>query len=190
MRERSSSAGFTLIELLVTMTVTGIMLAIGVPAFTNMIASGKLSAQVDELAGMLNYARSMALSQNSPVQFCPVGAVGSAVCGANWSLGWMVVTAPTAAAIAAGANPTLLQTHAIPAPITLAVSAAVVAPAWITFDPHGLTTTTANFALCDSRGAPYARTALLNSTGSVQTARQGMAAWNGAATGGATCTAP
>lgn len=180
------SAGFTLIELMITLVVTGIMLAIGLPAFSSMTQNSKLSGQVDELNSMLNYARNAALSQNSPVQVCPVGANGSTTCGSNWATGWMVVTAPTN-----GTTPVLLQSHTIvPTTITLAVSSTIVTPNWIVFDPHGLTTNTANFAFCDSRGEAYARTAYLVSTGAVQTAKAGIAAWSGTAVATTVCSTP
>jgi len=177
--------GFTLIELMITLVITGVMLSLALPAFSNMVMNARLTGQIDELKSMLNYARSTALSQNSPIQVCPVGAAGSTTCGSSWAAGWMVVTAPTAAAVAAGVNPTLLQSHTAPSSVTLAVSSAIVTPSWITFDTHGITTTTANFAVCDSRGSTYARTAYLSTTGSIQSGAVGVAAWSG---GAATCT--
>jgi type IV fimbrial biogenesis protein FimT len=168
------------------------MTAMALPGFKNLVMNTKLTGQVDEFVNMLNYARSTALSQNLSVQVCPVGTPGATACGANWSTGWMVVTAPTAAAVTAGAPPaTLLQSHTSPTTITLNATSttppAINALTGIVFDPHGLVTTKGYFAFCDTRSSPakYARTVVVNATGFVQTAAAGIAAWDGTA---ATCT--
>lgn len=176
---------------MVVLIIFGIMTAMALPAFNNMIMNAKLSGQMDELSTALNYARSTALSQNSPVQVCPIGTAGSTTCGTNWATGWIVVTAPTAAAITAGATVTLLQSHTSPTTITLTAASAAppltTALGSVVFDTHGLATTSAYFAFCDNRTNPekYAKTAIVNATGFVQTAPAGVAAWNG---GAATCT--
>jgi len=176
MGRRANAGGFTLIELMITLVITGIMLAVGLPAFNGMVMNTKLRGQIDELSSMLNYARSTALSQASPVQVCPVGSPGSTTCGTNWATGWMVVTAPNAA----GVNPVLLQSHTSPVTVTLNAQAGL---AGVVFDPHGLSTTAAHFAVCDSRGASYSRTLMVNATGFVQTAPSGnVTAWGSAAT--------
>lgn len=170
MRQRHT--GFTLIEVMVSLVVFGILSAVAAPQLINVVKTTRLTGQIDQLNTMLNYARNMALSQNVPVKLCPVGSPGATACGSNWAAGQMVVTAPTAA----GATPTLLQTYTAPATVTMSSNQNSV-----TFTANGLATTSTRFVICDNRGSTYGRSAVVYTTGFVQTAKAGIAAWNGGA---------
>ena len=55
--------GFTLIELMFTVVLMSILLAIGIPSFSNLIASTKLTNATNTLIGHLQYARSEAVKR-------------------------------------------------------------------------------------------------------------------------------
>ena len=63
--------GFTLIELLITLTVLGVITAIGVPSLRDFIVANKLSSNVNAFVGALSYARSEAIVRNQQVIVCP-----------------------------------------------------------------------------------------------------------------------
>jgi type IV fimbrial biogenesis protein FimT len=173
--------GFTLIELMVTIAIAAILIAMAVPSFQSMLVNNRMSAATNGLFNALNYARNAALTGNTTVLVCPVGAFGSTACGANWPSGWMAVNTGVA-------PPLLLQSW------TLAANApALTSPsgtASVTFNSRGITSgNAANFKLCDSRGANYARSLQVMATGLVQVSptggaglTNGTAVWGGALT--------
>jgi type IV fimbrial biogenesis protein FimT len=109
---RSRAPGFTLIELLIAMVIAAILLTIGLPSFTDLLARNRLTTQANDLISALNTARSEAVRQGAPVCVKRVSATAN-----NWSDGWRVfVDSSTARTISAAADfckteSTLLQVH-------------------------------------------------------------------------------
>src|SRR3989338_204818 len=64
MSSTTDMRGFTLIELMVTLVLLAILVAIGVPNFSQLINQNRVQAQADELKAFLLYARSEAVSKN------------------------------------------------------------------------------------------------------------------------------
>jgi type IV fimbrial biogenesis protein FimT len=63
--------GLTLIELMVTVTVLAILMAIGLPEMRSFIVSNRLGSDVNAFVGLINYARSEAITRNQNVIICP-----------------------------------------------------------------------------------------------------------------------
>jgi type IV fimbrial biogenesis protein FimT len=172
-------SGFTLIELMVTIAIMAVLLTLAAPSFRTLLLNNRLNSQVNALFGGLNYARSTALSANTVITVCPVGASNSPICGGNWQAGWMVVD-PSGAG-------TILLSSAAPAngPVltSLPPQGGGAAATTITFDTRGLTVNVANFSVCDSRGAAYAGSLMVSPTGFVQadsSSSPRTAVWNAA----------
>lgn len=113
---RRHSIGFTLIELLVTLSISGILLAIAVPSYTNTITSNRLSTTANAYVASLNQARIEAVRRNTSTQFCGATANGSDTLGTR--------CASTAGAVYAldsgGATATKIQdTISLPPTMTL-----------------------------------------------------------------------
>lgn len=83
---RARQRGVTLVELMVTLTVMALTLALGVPAFSRLIASNRLAAQTNELVGALNLARSEAVRRAQPV------ALRSGIGTQEYGVGWTIFT--------------------------------------------------------------------------------------------------
>lgn len=64
--------GLTLIELLAVIALTAITAAVALPDMSRWLAVRRTAAQADQLATMLNFARSEAARLNLPVYICPV----------------------------------------------------------------------------------------------------------------------
>lgn len=96
---RGYGAGFTIIELMITVAVASILLAIAVPSFNQMIVSGRLTAQSNEMIAAISLARSEAIKRNASVRLCRVSQANDTNCAgasATWQ-NWAILTGTTGA---------------------------------------------------------------------------------------------
>ena len=82
-----SNKGFTLIEMVVTITILGILAAIGMPSYTNLITNMRMSVEINTLSNSLNFARTEAMKRGSTTSVCPISS-GACSTSNNWSGGW------------------------------------------------------------------------------------------------------
>src|ERR1043166_5455125 len=72
------ATGFTLIEMLTVIVIIGIVLAISIPAVTNLMKSGGLRAATREVSNTLGLARQLAITQRTYARVVfPYSATGS-----------------------------------------------------------------------------------------------------------------
>lgn len=64
------ASGFSLLELLIVISMSGIILAIGIPSFQTLIVSNRLSAAANAYVSSFNEARLEAIRRNRATQFC------------------------------------------------------------------------------------------------------------------------
>jgi prepilin-type N-terminal cleavage/methylation domain-containing protein len=76
---RSRTTGFTLIEMLTVIVIIGIVLAMGIPAITNLMKSGGLNAATRQVASTLSLARQYAITHRTTtlVVFPYSGTIGA-----------------------------------------------------------------------------------------------------------------
>lgn len=65
---RVASSGFTLVELLVGMALLGILLAMGLPAFSNYMGNAKIRAAAANFHAAVQYARTESIRRNGGVE--------------------------------------------------------------------------------------------------------------------------
>lgn len=70
MRINKNNSGFTLIELLITLVVAAILLAWGVPSFQRFMDRTTLTSETNQWVGMINTARSEAITRGQRVSIC------------------------------------------------------------------------------------------------------------------------
>lgn len=63
--------GFTLIELLVAIAMLGVVLSLGLPSLRDFVVSNRLTSDINSFVGLVNYARSEAITRNQSVVICP-----------------------------------------------------------------------------------------------------------------------
>lgn len=149
-RAPGALAGFTLLELIVTMAVAGILMAIAVPAFRSFLQSDRLLTESNQLVMSLDYARSEAIKEDTSVEVCASSNGTTCSNVANWTSGWIVLSSANA----------LQPLQVVSALATGNSLNEANAQSQVTFDATGLASTLvvpAQFTLCDSRGAAYAR---------------------------------
>lgn len=76
--------GFTLIELMVAIAVFGILLAIALPNFSEMIINQRVRSAASDVFATLIFARSEAIKRNAPVRVVRSGTI--------WEAGWTAQT--------------------------------------------------------------------------------------------------
>lgn len=94
-----AARGFTLIEVLVVITISAILLAVGVPMFQSTIASMRASEAANSMVASLDLARTEAIRRGTTVSLCRVTSTDPTACdgsaagnyvGGDWAAGWMV----------------------------------------------------------------------------------------------------
>jgi type IV fimbrial biogenesis protein FimT len=88
----AAQRGVTLLELMVALSVLGVLLAVGVPAYTSIVRANQISAQSNNLLQSFTLARSEALKRGLRVSVCPIRNDDTSVCltASDWAGGWMV----------------------------------------------------------------------------------------------------
>ena len=76
-------SGFTLIELIITITIFGILLAIAIPNFTDLVRNQRIKAAAGDVYATLIFARSEAIKRNANVSVCQAS---------DWAGGWSIKT--------------------------------------------------------------------------------------------------
>jgi type IV fimbrial biogenesis protein FimT len=83
-------SGFTLTEMLVVTAIVSVLLGIAIPSYKFVTTSYRLSAELNNLSGDLQYARAEAIKEGNGATVC-VSANGVACTGGgNWNVGWIV----------------------------------------------------------------------------------------------------
>ncbi len=77
-------SGFTIIELMITVTVAGILLAVGIPSFQELIKSNRLTTQTNSLLTALHLARNEAVNRGHNIRVLPISG------NLDWAAGWQV----------------------------------------------------------------------------------------------------
>lgn len=84
--------GVSLIELLITMGVLVILLTMGVPELSALIARSTRTTELNTLVGHLHFARLQAIYRAGEIVLCPASSRAPATCtGTPWAAGYAVV---------------------------------------------------------------------------------------------------
>jgi type IV fimbrial biogenesis protein FimT len=160
-------SGFTLLELIIAISITGILIAMAIPSFSDMIRNNRLTTYANEFVTSLNIARSEAIKRGQHVVIRKTGT--------GWENGWQVfvdVDRPAGntakenvfnddadATLCEPTEDCLLRTYAaLPSPYTLRGNNNFVN--FIRYQPDGTSNNFGSFAIC-SEATPKAYTSRL-----------------------------
>ncbi|MHA7841459.1 MAG: GspH/FimT family pseudopilin [Gammaproteobacteria bacterium] len=86
--------GFTLMELLVTLTIIGIVAALGFPTLRYFIQNNRAMSLSTTFISDLAYARSEAVRQGKTISICASANTEQTACGTEWQNGWIIFLDP------------------------------------------------------------------------------------------------
>ncbi len=86
--------GFTLMETLLVMSISFIILGIGVPSYAQFIRDLRVSQATNELRQSLRVAQVEAVKRNSVVRLCPSNDGVACNAGDSWNQGWITYIKP------------------------------------------------------------------------------------------------
>jgi type IV fimbrial biogenesis protein FimT len=102
----------TMVELMVTVSIAGLLLAIGVPSYRYVTNSNRVSAEVNGLLMDMQFARSEAIKEGRPVTVCASAAAQQCDPTVNWQNGWIVFMDLNGNALVDPPNELVLRTQA------------------------------------------------------------------------------
>ncbi|WP_341303802.1 GspH/FimT family pseudopilin [Pseudomonas sp. TMP25] len=86
-----SSKGFTLIEMMVAIAIIAILASVGIPAFQNMTLNNRITTTTNGLLGVLQLARSEAVTKRRDITVCPSTDQATCTAGTAWREGVVVL---------------------------------------------------------------------------------------------------
>lgn len=89
---RGSNSGLTLVDLMATLAVAMVLVTVGVPGLSALVAGNRMAASTNDLVTHLQYARSESIKRQLPVSVC--ASNDGQVCSGSteWGAGWIVFT--------------------------------------------------------------------------------------------------
>jgi prepilin-type N-terminal cleavage/methylation domain-containing protein len=88
--------GFTIVELMTVIVIVGVLAAVAIPSFRDILINQRLAATASDLVSALNIARAEAIKQSQTAKVTPVTS--------DWDKGWIV-------SMTSGSTTTTLRTY-------------------------------------------------------------------------------
>jgi len=97
---KNALRGFTLLEIMVVIAIIGILMAISMPFYKDMVNPSRIAAEMNLMVGTLQYARAEAIKQGQPITVCiSLNGTTCSTTGTNWDRGWIVFSDTNANAV-------------------------------------------------------------------------------------------
>ena len=150
--------GFTLLELIMVVAVAGILLVVGVPSLQSLMSNSRMSAEVNNLVVLLNYARSEAIKRGTTVSVVP-----QSINGTRWQYPVSVMVNGEALRVVPGNNNITVR---VPARQSVEYRGNGYRPFNDTLPIH--------INICDARGVESSRLITISALGRPQTTNRAL----------------
>ncbi|BAV33813.1 hypothetical protein SCL_1507 [Sulfuricaulis limicola] len=160
---RLIQAGYSIYDLMVTSAVAGV-LGLGAVGMTSMVQDARMTAQINQMMGHLNLARSEAIKRGIAVTLCKTDDGAACARGSEWHAGWIIfVDNNVNRQIDDGE--TIIKIEQPLDAIALNFAGALNRDRYVTYKPVGMVDPNGTFTFCDHRGAKKAKAVILLGTG-------------------------
>jgi len=177
MDSQNTNKGLTLIELLVVLAIIGIIVAIGLPQFNNMIKNNTLVTNTNVFVALLNYARSEAVTRDSSVVLCATSdsTIATPNCNSdNWENGWILFSDVGNTPNNFDNNDVLLK-RAPSTTVNSTIRTNFATLGRLTFARNGFASSAGTISFCDDRGVNESHTISISRVGRVSAFGRGSA---------------
>lgn len=162
-------AGFTLVEVLIVVSIIGVLMAIGLPAFGDLIKNNRRTTVVNEIVAYLMTARAEAAKRGQAVTLCGnTTGMGANSCGGgtNWDYGFMAFLDPDANGAIATPSTDILKRYVNDyADIRIRTQIVGGGTGHLTLRPFNQGGTAGAILVCDKRGLAKSRRICLGANG-------------------------
>lgn len=80
---RTIQKGVTLLEMMITLAILAIVLTVVAPSMQDFLIKNRITAEINEISGVIQYARHLAIDEQINVVVCPSADFEG--CGTNWN---------------------------------------------------------------------------------------------------------
>jgi len=164
---RPAAGGYSLYELIITIGLVALVMSLGVPSFSRMLADHRLKVEVDALFHAVHLARKESVVRRRAVTLCP--SRDGQICepGFDWSDGWiMFVNLDQDAPAARDSNEPVLQRFS-----GILHNQVVANRRSFSFRSTALRATNGTFLFCDKARRAAARALIVSYTGRPRVSR-------------------
>lgn len=162
--------GYTLIEILLTITISAVLLGLGLPSFSSLLSSNRLASQVNNMSSTLALARSESVTRNHYVVICKSANQQSCTRTTSWNQGWLVYVDKNRDRKKNKDEPVLHVQQGFKNSTQLDYRA-FGSRHYIVYRPTGETRTNGTFTFCDPKNPDLKRALILMKTGRVRFSR-------------------
>ena len=87
---RQNTRGYSLYELLMTLTLVALIVGLGLPSFSGVVARAGMHVEINALFHAIHLARKESIMRRSVVSICPSFDGLTCQAGLDWSKGWIM----------------------------------------------------------------------------------------------------
>jgi len=80
---KTNQKGVTLLEMMITLAILAIVLTVVAPSMQTFLIKNRITAEINEVSGIIQYARHLAIDEQTNVVVCP--SANFEGCGTNWN---------------------------------------------------------------------------------------------------------
>ncbi|MBD9676888.1 GspH/FimT family pseudopilin [Pseudomonas sp. PDM18] len=144
MSRPKEQAGLTLVELVTVIAIIAILASIAFPSFQRTLASNRVTSTSNSLLGLLQLARSEAMTMGRTVTVCPSTDQATCTQGATWNNGMI--------ALRNGSSTPVRIVPDISNGTSVSASSGANSVSSLTFNANGTISAATSFGICNSSG--------------------------------------